>query len=428
MDYTKVPSALLYKKNSLDKLAMQHPLNATVIKKLLKMEGWNKLSSIEGSIFQCMNNAYYICTIMRLEYDATFREESYKRIARENYIEGNNTLVECVTLSLVAILVEHSTPKWRQKLQEVADDLLLYAGELIEEREVRVNFTGSKQTKVVHLIGIHPYLSDGVDNSWILPDIFFQPRTVDAKAIFDQHRQDPTFNWEKTLYRYDDDDIREVIENLGKTQLEKALLLRSIWKDVYYSRKEYDGPVKGTWLLLKTLAQEFCPDCMETTELDKIPSTGIEFEKRISELEEEVKNIKQENVNLIDHLKEKDKRNVELEERFDSTEEKDNEWLQQAEKLRRAIQEIQKLKEDRTNLLAAFLKPAFYNDEKDARDFLKEIAGKDNQGVTDVARKWLHDGKITPSKKGRFIWDILRVAKLYDATEQNWTAAMRKKD
>ena len=90
--------------------------------------------------------------------------------------------------------------------------------------------------------------------------------------------------------------------------------------------------------------------------------------------------------------------------------------------------EINRLKGVHEDTLVKLLKPAFFNIEDDARDFLKRIQGLDNQGVTDVARQFLHDRKITPSKKGRFIWNILTAAKLYTCVEQNWTAALRKDD
>ena len=296
MDYTSIPKALLYKTKSLDKLAMQHPLNAVIIKRLMKMDGWKKDWSIEGQILSCLNNAYYICTIMRLEYDATFREMSYQRIARKGYIEGNNTLIECATLSLVSLFIERSTPEWQQKLQEAANDLRKYAEDLIDRR--KENTYGETQIRIVHLFGIPKYLSKELDETWILPDDFFLPRTIDEIAIYDLYRQDPTFNWDRMLWRMGEDDVQELIEALGKTQLEKALLIHSFWNDIYHARKELDGPIKNTWNHLNLLAKKFCPDYMEITELHKIPRTGIEFENRITELEDQVDKLKRENTEL----------------------------------------------------------------------------------------------------------------------------------
>lgn len=304
MDYTQVPEQLIYKSKSLDKLARMHPFHAVIIKRLLKMHGWNVNYSVDDAVLSCLNNAYYICTIMRLEYDATFRENSYKRIARQGYIAGHNTFTEFVTLLLVVILIEHSTHEWHQKLQEVANDLRQYARELVDERELSVlGHPGVNIIQVVKLMDVPGYLSKDIDGSFILPDDFFQIRTIDNNAILDLYRHDPTFNWDRMMCRMHEDDIQELVEILGKTQLEKAILIRSFWKDIYYARKKFDGPIKETWITLKSLAQEFCPDCIEITELHKIPATGLEFEKRISELEEEVNKLKKENTDLKKQLR-----------------------------------------------------------------------------------------------------------------------------
>lgn len=298
MDYTHIPEALLYKRKSVDKLAMLHPLNAIVFKRLMKMEIWNRNYSRENQVLPCINNAYYICTIMRLEYDATFREDSYKRIAREGYNEGEHRFKECVTLSLVVLLIAHSTPEWHQKLREVKDGLLQYVLRLFK--------------------GLPSYLSKDLDNSWVLPDELFKPRALDEKALYDLHRQDPSFNWDKYYYHHDEDDIREMVEKLGQTPQEKATLIRSFWKDIYYSRKELDGPIRDTWLFLKTLAQEFCPEYIEMTELHKIPETGIEFEKRISELEAEVKRLEQQLGNVDNEASSEQETQVEQQEAAES--------------------------------------------------------------------------------------------------------------
>lgn len=269
------------------------------------MDGWSKNYSKDGCIMDCLNNAYYICTIMRLDFDPTFHEVSYQGVARQGFIEGQNTFVECVTLSLVSLFIEHSTPEWHQKLQEVGDDLRRYAQELIDEREESVQgFPDVKQTKVVQLLGVYAYLSKDIDDSWVLPEELFQIRTIDEKAIRDLYIGAPTFNWERLLWRMREDDYLELIETLGKTQLEKAILIHSIWKDIYYARKKFGGPIEETWIILNSLAKEFCPDYMELTELHRIPATGVEFEKRISELEEEVNNLKTENDELKKKLQE----------------------------------------------------------------------------------------------------------------------------
>ena len=93
-------------------------------------------------------------------------------------------------------------------------------------------------------------------------------------------------------------------------------------------------------------------------------------------------------------------------------------------------QENERLKKHRENILVGMLKPAFYSNEKDAREFLLKILDKglDNVSVTDIARQYYIEKKITKSKKGRYLWTIMVAAQLYDASEQNWGAAVKSKD
>ena len=90
--------------------------------------------------------------------------------------------------------------------------------------------------------------------------------------------------------------------------------------------------------------------------------------------------------------------------------------------------ELNRIKVLHENTLVALLKTAFHNIEDDARNFLIKIQGLDNQGVADVAWQFFQDNKITPSKRGRHICNVLKAAQLYSATEQNWNAAYRKKE
>ena len=131
-------------------------------------------------------------------------------------------------------------------------------------------------------------------------------------------------------------------------------------------------------------------------------------DSRLEELEAENKRLSEKN-------KELEEENEQLKEENAST--KKDESLKS---------ELNRLKAIHEDTLVALLKPAFYNSDADARDFIRRINGLDNQGVTDVARQFLQDRKITPSKKGRFIWNILTAAKLYDCVEQNWTTALPK--
>ena len=68
------------------------------------------------------------------------------------------------------------------------------------------------------------------------------------------------------------------------------------------------------------------------------------------------------------------------------------------------------------------LKPIFYNNEDDARLFLKEINGMKAGDITDLVNTWVRDKRISNygnSRKG-VLWEILNEAGLYSRSRQNW--------
>ena len=68
------------------------------------------------------------------------------------------------------------------------------------------------------------------------------------------------------------------------------------------------------------------------------------------------------------------------------------------------------------------LRPIFYNNEDDARLFLKEISGMKPNDITDLVNRWVQDKRISDygySRKGT-LWSILYDAGLYTKSRQNW--------
>ena len=80
------------------------------------------------------------------------------------------------------------------------------------------------------------------------------------------------------------------------------------------------------------------------------------------------------------------------------------------------------LSEDAVTDLVEKLKPIFFNNENEARLFLKEISGMKPNSITDLVNIWVQDKRISDfgsSRKGD-LWKILHDAKLYPRTIQNW--------
>ena len=70
----------------------------------------------------------------------------------------------------------------------------------------------------------------------------------------------------------------------------------------------------------------------------------------------------------------------------------------------------------------SMLKPIFYNNEAEVRQFLKEIEGMPHNDITDLVNKWVREKRISDygnSRKGT-LWSILYEAGLYNKSKQNW--------
>lgn len=68
------------------------------------------------------------------------------------------------------------------------------------------------------------------------------------------------------------------------------------------------------------------------------------------------------------------------------------------------------------------LKPLFYNNEDDVRQFLNQIKGMPPNDITDLVNQWVKEERISNfgnSRKG-VLWGILNKAGLYSRSRQNW--------
>ena len=68
------------------------------------------------------------------------------------------------------------------------------------------------------------------------------------------------------------------------------------------------------------------------------------------------------------------------------------------------------------------LKPLFFGNEEEARQFLNDIEGMAPNDITDLVNRWVTDKRISDygnSRKG-VLWEILNDAGLYTKSRQNW--------
>ena len=68
----------------------------------------------------------------------------------------------------------------------------------------------------------------------------------------------------------------------------------------------------------------------------------------------------------------------------------------------------------------AKLNPIFYNDDKEASNFLSEIQGMKPKQITERVNQLVRARKISDMSRKRELWSVLHDYGLYDKSESNW--------
>ncbi len=87
--------------------------------------------------------------------------------------------------------------------------------------------------------------------------------------------------------------------------------------------------------------------------------------------------------------------------------------------------EIERLKQEKEEMIIELLKPIFYKSEEDVKEFLKKIDNNSDSVIADVVCEMIKERKISERSKGRVLWRILHAAKYYSSSESNWNTALR---
>lgn len=72
------------------------------------------------------------------------------------------------------------------------------------------------------------------------------------------------------------------------------------------------------------------------------------------------------------------------------------------------------------------LKPIFYGNEEEARDFLKRIKNMKPPQITDLVKQLVSEKKISDMSCRRDLWTVLSNNGYYDRTEANWNQQLKK--
>ena len=88
---------------------------------------------------------------------------------------------------------------------------------------------------------------------------------------------------------------------------------------------------------------------------------------------------------------------------------------------------VAEIEANHESMIVELLKPLFYNDEKNVKDFLAKIRGMKDTEITDVVTDKVKRNIISSKSYRRSLWRILHAAKLYESTESNYNTAINSR-
>lgn len=452
MDYTKLPRSLIYKdRTDLKNFGVQviETVNQQIFFNLKQL--FMATDRAKELILRCFNNAYYICTIIPFEDFPETQVAEYEKLL----MKGDSYDLEevcAVSMAMVCKLLPACDARWRSENNDLINSInyrfthyqWMNSGarksfEFMEEKHNTNNlflppneFAPRDIIEVIETFSVS-YLQDYAEyiceRLVLIEDSRKRMYGADMAIakIKDYIRnlcEEYEYNPKKDCFKYSGPEGMPIIRDLTNEERVRKFYKKSKEAIDYYTKhypNEDDSHPEQ-----QTDSTSVIPGNEKLiAENEQLKEQLAQFVSQVKELVKdnaELKDIKQQLADAQETIYEQAQTIQELKDEIEELE-KEDDSSKSSENLE---SELNRIKEIHENTLVALLKPAFFNIENDARDFLRRIQGLDNQGVTDVAWQFLHDNKITPSKKGRFIWTVLKAANLYNATEQNWTGALRK--
>lgn len=267
MDFTTVPRSLIYReRRSMEEFGayetecLTRPLSET----MLRLDFIQHADS-ENRALWCMNNAFYICTMILMEKDPRWRISDYKRIARPNwsFLPGQ---FQILTLSLAGLLLsrlEGPLPLLSKKGQtrNYLVSLMLDEGEF-----------NSIFNQLYVDLKADPHVTGTISHS------FFAPRVIDKECIEDV-MSDRNFNWVKFTNYWKERNVRDIVEVFGVTEDEKHNVVEMLRQSShgFYSAGCNDYPEQVEAMLNnidEELRMQFNPEAGQNMEDDDSEQEG----------------------------------------------------------------------------------------------------------------------------------------------------------
>lgn len=296
MDYTRLPRPLIYKeRRSLEDFAEENEDLTLLIDNMIS--NWY-FSSADGKerVLRCFNTAYYLCTLILLcGKHAEWNLSKYRYIAYCN--DNKNKVYQAFTLSLVYIFLTHTDYEIPcKKLVEKLHDYIVSIDNFLS--------IGSFGLNDYYYLDAYKDLQKDLPEDWHLAEEF-KPRTID-EDIF--HDVDGIVNWYNLTNYYRREIVETIVNALGKDEYEKHTLIDLIIRDAerFYGS---NGPtfISQVKPMLYSLDEQIYREYNDSYDQeifkavreaeDKANNVGY-LQTRISELENEIKELKAENERL----------------------------------------------------------------------------------------------------------------------------------
>ena len=414
MDYTKVPRALIYEDHrSLEDFDAYEEGSITrpFLDELLKF-GSDSYPNIEENALWCLNNAFYICTMMLLEKDPRSRIYQYKKVATREYIKDRfiSDKYWSAVLSMVILLLQRLETPLTRFQDEARQNLLGLIDKNTNNDCVKTFNCFSKRLK------------EDTSTPKKIPNSMFAPRVIDKFAIKDV-LSEKDFCWVKFTNYLDERYIHDIVKAFGTTEEEKHNVVEMIRQasHSFYLMGGTNDRIEEVDRILNNIDNEiefqFNPGGKKVSKETLVNEKQFDpttYEDRISELEEQDRKPKEQSPAIS--------ADNEVAEKIKSLEEQ---LAKEKEKNEKLEKDVEFHKNERNEMLKELLLHIIHK-ESDVEEFLELVDGRSDPEIIDIVKQWGTSEKITRKMKNRPLWQILHAAKIYKTGEPNWNAGLRK--
>ena len=413
MDYTIIPRTLIYRdKKNLDDFNEANELNAALIKNMADIDILLN-RDFEQHALICMNAAYYICTIFMMEKHPVWRLSKL-----ESYIDKLNlhpvAEYKDIIFSIVYLLLNHYNKKWLDNNKDLLEKIYVYIYPDLKNVRVRIEVSLEGGTR-----DIMQTLNTKLPKNFVLPDDEFAPRIIDCETVSEVIKQ--PCRWDIITDNFDEDKIRTIRNALAKNPEEERWVLEIFINDVRKNEHISEAVASRKEKMLQKIIDGIELYCLVMDEnKDKnyfhIDETSPDVETAHPD----------ETDSLMQRIQELEAENKELKAQKPTKKTNNEDTSSLKQQIADLEKEKQLLSQDKEDMIIELLKPIFFGDEQDVKDFLNIIDGRSDTEITDTVYEYLKVRKISDKSKNRPLWMVLHAARLYRATEQNWTKALRE--